>query len=54
MSRGHRAVSFTPSSYAILVLRDRELFGWTWGFPALAIVTGPIGAILVLEKLRRR
>lgn len=40
--------------YAILVLRDREHFGWTWGFVALAIVTGPIGAILVLEKLRRR
>lgn len=33
---------------------SRGLFGWTWGFAALAIVTGPIGAILVLEKLRRR
>lgn len=40
--------------YAILVLRDREHFEWSWGFTALAILTGPIGPILVLEKLRRR
>jgi integral membrane protein len=40
--------------YAILVLRDREHFGWSWGFTALVILTGPIGAIIVLEKLRRR
>ena len=39
--------------YAILVLRDREHFNWSWGFAALAILTGPIGAIIVLEKLRR-
>lgn len=41
-------------AYALLVLRDREEFGWSWGFTAAAILTGPIGAILVLEKLRRR
>lgn len=39
-------------AYALLVLRDREVFGWSWGFVALAILTGPIGAIVVLEKLR--
>ncbi|MDQ4126236.1 MAG: DUF3817 domain-containing protein [Actinomycetota bacterium] len=40
-------------AYALLVLRDREVFGWSWGFVAVAILTGPIGAIVVLEKLRR-
>ncbi len=54
-------VSFTGAvhgflflAYAILVLRDREHFGWTWGFVALAILTGPVGAIVVLERLRRK
>lgn len=40
-------------AYAILVVRDRESFGWSWGFIAAAVLTGPIGPILVLEKLRR-
>ena len=40
-------------AYAVLVLKDRDVFGWTNGFVALAILTGPIGAILVLERLRR-
>ena len=40
-------------AYALLVLRDREEFGWTWAFVAIAILTGPIGAILVMERLRR-
>lgn len=39
-------------AYAVLVLRDREVFGWSWAFVAIAILTGPIGAIVVLEKLR--
>ncbi len=38
--------------YALLVLRDRDVFGWSWGFVAVAILTGPVGAIVVLEKLR--
>jgi heme A synthase len=41
-------------AYALLVLRDREVFAWSWGFVAVAILTGPIGAIVVLERLRRR
>jgi integral membrane protein len=39
-------------AYAALVVMDRETFGWTWGFVTLVILTGPIGAIVVLEKLR--
>jgi integral membrane protein len=40
-------------AFAILVVRDREVFGWSWGFVAAAVLTGPIGPILVLERLRR-
>lgn len=40
-------------AYALLVLRDREVFGWSWAFVGVAILTGPVGAIVVLEKLRR-
>ncbi len=40
-------------AYAVLVLRDRDEFGWSGGFAALAILTGPIGPIIVLEELRR-
>jgi integral membrane protein len=40
-------------AYAWLVLTDREVFGWTWSFVIISIITGPIGAILVLERLRR-
>ena len=38
--------------YAALVVIDREHFGWSWGFVALVIFTGPIGAVIVLERLR--
>ena len=41
-------------AFALLVVKDRESFGWTWLFVAVAILTGPIGAILVLERLPRR
>ena len=40
-------------AYAIIVLKDREIFGWSLGFTTVAILTGPLGAILVLERLRR-
>ena len=40
-------------AYALLVLRDRDVFGWSWGFVGIAILTGPVGAIVVLERLRR-
>jgi integral membrane protein len=39
-------------AYAVIVLKDREVFGWSLGFVAVAILTGPLGAILVLERLR--
>ena len=39
--------------YALLVLSDRNEMGWSWAFAVLVIATGPIGAIIVLERLRR-
>ncbi len=39
--------------YVVLVFRDRATFGWSGGFTAAAILTGPLGPILVLERLRR-
>lgn len=40
-------------AYAVLVFRDHRDLGWTTGFMLVAIFTGPIGAIVVLERLRR-
>ena len=40
-------------AYAVLVFRDHRELGWTTGFMLVAILTGPIGAIIVLERLRR-
>lgn len=39
--------------YAFLVYRDHTELGWSKGFVVLAIFTGPVGAVIVLEKLRR-
>jgi integral membrane protein len=40
-------------AYAVLVFRDHRDLGWTTGFMLVAILTGPVGAIVVLERLRR-
>ena len=40
-------------AYAWFVVMDREVFDWSWTFVIAAIVTGPLGAIFVLERLRR-
>ena len=39
--------------YALLVLSGRSEMGWSWTFAVLVIGTGPVGAIVVLERLRR-
>lgn len=41
------------AGYALLVWMRRDTLGWTLGFTALAILTGPIGPVIVLERLRR-
>jgi hypothetical protein len=40
--------------YAVLLVLTRRVLGWSLGFAALGVLTGPVGAILVLERLRRR
>lgn len=40
-------------AYAFLVWIDHDDLGWTTWFALGSIVTGPVGAIVVLERLRR-
>ncbi len=40
--------------YVFLVLSGRIELAWSWGFALLVIITGPLGAVIVLERLRRR
>lgn len=40
-------------AYAWFVVSDRDVFGWSWAFVIVSIITGPVGAIVVLERLRR-
>lgn len=40
-------------AYAWFVVTDREVFGWSWAFVIVSIITGPVGAMLVLERLHR-
>jgi integral membrane protein len=39
--------------YVVLLWLAHEPQGWSLRFVALGVVTGPIGAIIVLERLRR-
>ena len=41
------------AAYALVVWFQREELGWSTGFAILAILTGPIGAIIALERIRR-
>ena len=40
-------------AYAVLVWMDHDDLGWTPTFSVVCIVTGPVGAIVVMERLRR-
>lgn len=41
------------AAYAVVVWVQREPLGWSTGFAVLAILTGPVGAIIALERIRR-
>jgi hypothetical protein len=41
-------------TFAGMVVGLRQAMGWTWGYVALAILTGPIGAVIVYGRLRRQ
>ena len=40
-------------AYAYFVWVDHDDLGWPTWFAVVAVLTGPIGAIIVLERLRR-
>lgn len=40
-------------AYAFYVWADHDELGWPTWFAVASILTGPIGAIIVLERLRR-
>ncbi len=40
-------------AYAVLLWIDRDDLGWTTKFAVGCVVTGPIGPIVVLERLKR-
>lgn len=41
------------AAYAVAVWIQRDDLGWSTRFAFIAIVTGPVGAIIALERLRR-
>src|SRR5687767_1568418 len=40
-------------AYAFFVWMDHEDLGWTRWFAIGSVITGPLGAMVVLERLRR-
>jgi hypothetical protein len=42
------------TGFVAMLLEARKPMRWSWAWVAAAIVTGPIGAVLVYERLRRQ
>jgi len=40
-------------AFAVMVVMISRDMGWTWRYVALVVLTGPLGAILVFERIRR-
>ena len=40
-------------AFVSMVVLIREAIGWSWGYTALVVLTGPIGGILVFARIRR-
>lgn len=39
--------------FAVMVVSVRAEMEWSWAFAAVAVLTGPLGALLVFERIRR-
>ena len=39
-------------AYVALVLAVRRTQRWSWGFTTLAVIAGPVGALIVPQRLR--
>lgn len=46
----HGMVWLAFCAMVIMIAKEME---WTWGYVALVIVTGPVGGLLVWERIRR-
>ncbi|MFN8037118.1 MAG: DUF3817 domain-containing protein [Acidimicrobiia bacterium] len=46
----HGMIAMAFGAMVLLITRDMQ---WTWGYAALVILTGPIGGVLVFERIRR-
>jgi hypothetical protein len=42
------------TGFVAMLLEARRPMGWTWAWVVAAVVTGPVGAVLVYERLRRQ
>ena len=40
-------------AFVAMTVLIREAIGWTWGYVALVVLTGPIGGVLVFTRIRR-
>ena len=40
-------------AFVAMVVLIREPIGWSWGYTALVVLTGPIGGILVFTRIKR-
>jgi integral membrane protein len=40
-------------AYAVLLMLTHRTLGWSARFMVLGILTGPVGAVIVLERMRR-
>jgi hypothetical protein len=40
-------------AFVAMTVLIREGIGWSWGYVALVVLTGPIGGILVFARIRR-
>ena len=41
------------TALALMVINIYRPMGWTWKFAVITIITGPIGALLLYERVRR-
>jgi hypothetical protein len=41
------------TAFGLMMLTIFRAMGWSWKFLVLSIVTGPIGAVIVYERVRR-
>ena len=41
------------TALALMVINIYRPMGWTWKFAVLTIITGPVGALVLYERVRR-